>query len=141
MEQFVQFVVNHWGLWLALAGVIGLIILDEILSAKFKPMSLSTQQAVDNINKRDAKVIDLRSESAFQNGHIINAIRASEEDFSRPKLEKLKDKPIILVDDKGLKSSSVANKLKRLGYKDVMLLKGGMSAWQEANLPLTKGKK
>lgn len=141
MEQLVQFILNHWPLWVALVIIILLIIIDEVVGRKLGAPKLSTVSMIDYINNHNAKVIDLREESAFQSGHILDSIRASEEDFSRPKLEKFKDKPIILVDAKGLKSQTVANKIKRLGYNNVMLLQGGILSWNEANLPLVKGKK
>lgn len=141
MEQLVQFVFKHWQLSLTLLLIIILIVIDEFLNKRKKPSNLSPHQAVNYINNNDAVIIDLRDEQSYKEGHIIDALRATKEDFGRPKMEKYKSKPIILVCSKGLESQTLAARLKKQGYLNVMLLQGGISAWKQAELPLVKNKK
>ena len=54
-------------------------------------------------------------------------------------MEKFKSQPLILVCPRGLQSSALANQLKKQGYL-VHVLAGGIEAWQNAELPLNKGK-
>lgn len=138
MGQLGQFISNHWLLWVALVIILILIFIYELISQKKKAKELSPAAAVDAINNLDAVVIDLRDAEAYRAGHIINSIRASVEDFSQKKMEKYKNKPLILVCARGLQSSSLATKLREQGYTQPMVLSGGIASWTGANLPLVK---
>lgn len=139
MEQFGQFIMNHWQLWLAFVVVMLLIFINELLSQKKKAKELSPQSLVDLMNNENAIVIDLRDKESFKNGHIINSINASPDDFEQQKMNKYKNKSIILVCARGQQSSAVAVKIRNQGYQP-LVLGGGILAWQNADLPLVKGK-
>ncbi|MFT4058882.1 MAG: rhodanese-like domain-containing protein [Legionella sp.] len=139
MEQFSQFITNHWLLWLLFIVILFLTFLNELISQKKKAKELSPQKAVELINNEDAVVIDLREKEAFKNGHIINAINAKSDDFAQQKMEKYKGIPIILVCERGVQSPILASKISTQGYQP-MVLNGGINAWQAADLPLVKGK-
>lgn len=141
MERLGQFIFNHWYLWLALIIILLLILINEFLSQKKKAKELSPQSAVDFINHEGAKVIDLRDKESFNKGHIIDAIHASSEDFESGRMDKYKDKPLILVCVRGLQSSTLAAKLQAQGFQQAMTLNGGMTNWLAAGLPVIKGKK
>jgi rhodanese-related sulfurtransferase len=140
MGQLGQFIMNHWELWLALVVVLALIYINELFTQKKRAAELSPQAAVHMINNESAIVIDLRDTDSFRSGHIIDAIRASVDDFNQQRMDKYKDKPLIFVCPKGLQSAPLATKLKQEGFKQPMVLAGGIAAWQNAELPLIKGK-
>jgi rhodanese-related sulfurtransferase len=52
-------------------------------------------------------------------------------------IEKFKEKPIIVVCATGNRSTSACGQLKKGGFDKVFSLGGGISAWIDANLPLT----
>ncbi|WP_133127986.1 rhodanese-like domain-containing protein [Legionella nagasakiensis] len=141
MQQLGQFIINHWPLWLALIVILLLIFVNELMSQRKKAKELNPSAAVDLINNENAIVIDLRDAEAYRNGHIINAIRASMDDFNQQRMDKYKSKPIILVCARGLQSPALAAKLREQGFEQPMVLAGGMAAWISANLPTVKGKK
>ena len=141
MEQLSQFAIHHWELCSAFIAVSLLIYVNELVSQKKAPLSLSPQLTIEKINHDDATVLDLRSQELFSSGHIINAVRVSAEDFSQPRLQKYKTKPIILVCAKGIEAQTLATKLKSQGFTEAMVLSGGIAAWQVAGLPLIKGNK
>ena len=141
MEQFVQFATNHWALNLALVVILALIFINEFLAQKNRAKELTTTAAIEMINHDNAVVIDLREAEPFRAGHIIDAIRASADDFNQQRMDKYKTKPLILVCARGLQSSALATKLKGKGFTQTMALAGGITAWQAANLPLVKSKK
>jgi rhodanese-related sulfurtransferase len=97
-------------------------------------------EAVQLINRRDAVVIDLRDAAEYKSGHINNARHVPEADLdSRMKeLEKIKSKPIIVSCARGNRSMNAANRLRKLGFAEVFSLRGGIAAWQQANMPLEK---
>lgn len=139
MNQLSQFINNHWQLCLLFAIVLLLTLINEFISKKKKAKELSPQSAVDMINNQDTVVIDLRDKDAFKNGHIIDAINANAADFSQPKMDKYKDKNILLVCARGQQASAVAAKIKEQGFKP-LVLSGGIVSWQNASLPLVKNK-
>ncbi len=140
MRQLEQFIINHWELWLALFLVLILIFINELWEQRKRAKELSPQAAINWINHENALIIDLRDAAVFRNGHIINAIQSSVEDFNEHHMDKYKTKPLILVCAKGLQSAALATKLRAQGFSQPMALAGGIAAWQMAELPLVKGK-
>ncbi|KTD58029.1 rhodanese-related sulfurtransferase [Legionella sainthelensi] len=139
MEHLGQFIINHWQLWLALIVILLLTFINELITQKKKAKELTPQAAVDLINNENAVVIDFRDKEAFKQGHIIDSINAKSEDFEQQKMNKFKNKPIILVGARALDTQNIAKKIQTQGYQ-ALVLSGGIAAWQEANLPLVKGK-
>jgi rhodanese-related sulfurtransferase len=93
------------------------------------------------MNKEDAYILDIRPVAEFKKGHILGSKQIKAElvtkgDFST--LEKSKDKPIIIVCSMGMTCKRTASQMLKAGFENVVTLKGGISAWQTANLPLTK---
>lgn len=141
MEQMGQFIMNHWALCLALVGILLLIFVNEGFTKAMGPKILSPQLVVEKMNHDNAVVIDLRDQEAFGAGHIIHAIRAAVDDFNLPRMDKYKQKNVILVCTRGIQAQTLASKLKSKGFLNVMVLAGGITAWQSAGLPLVKGQK
>ena len=139
MEHLGQFIINHWQLWLLFIVVLFLTFLNEIFTQKNKAKQLSPQAVIDLINNNSAVIIDIRDKETFKQGHIIDALNAKSEDFEQQKMEKYKDKPIVLVCARGLQSPVLAHKIRNQGYQP-FVLGGGIEAWQNADLPLVKGK-
>lgn len=141
MENIQQFIIHHWELWLALFIILVLILVNEWFSKKRQAPQLSPTQVVQSINNDDATIIDLRDIEAYRQGHIIQALRATPEDFNQKKMDKYKNKSLILVCAKSQQSMLLAAKLQRDGFEQVAILQGGFAAWQEAGLPTVKGNK
>lgn len=138
MEHLVQFTHNHWQLCLALVVILIIIFVHEYLALQKQGKTLTTEAAIELINHEHAVVIDLRTAELFKSGHIIDSIRASEADFNLPKMDKYKNKPIILVCARGVQSAALAATLRTKGFTQPMVLAGGIATWQSANLPLVK---
>ncbi len=138
MEQFVQFIQNHWQLGVAFIVISILICINEFLNSRSQGKSITPEEAVNLINNSNAAVIDLRDPAAFKNGHIIGAIRAAEDDFSTPRFNKYKKQDVILVCNRGIQAGALAKTLRAQEYANPMVLKGGIEAWQQASLPLVK---
>lgn len=139
MEHLSQFIMNHWPLCLAFIGILALVFINEVLMQKKQAKQLTPQSAVAMINNENAVIVDLRDKESFKNGHIIDSINVTAEDFALPKMNKYKNKNIILACARGLQSPAVAAKIRVQGYQP-LILGGGIAAWQSADLPLVKGK-
>ena len=140
MQQLTQFLNHNWAMSTALVIIFFLILLNEIQFLRKKGKEVSPQNAVHLINHDNAIIIDLRDKENYLKNHIIDAINASAEDFKQKKMARYKDKTIILVCDKGLKSASLSTQLRDQGFNNLLVLSGGMQAWHSAQLPTIKGK-
>lgn len=102
--------------------------------------SISTLQATLLVNQQNAVVLDVRDPTEYASGHVINSrnMPLGELDARAAELEKHKAKPMIIVCDTGSRSGKAAGVLRRLGFKEVFSLSGGIGAWRQAGLPLEK---
>lgn len=103
-------------------------------------LSVSIHEATKLINREQALVVDLRSQSEFNSGHIVDARNVPYTSLSTRlgDIEKYKEKPIILVCKMGQHSSAAAKVLMKAGFARVVRLSGGMSEWGASNLPVVK---
>ena len=51
-----------------------------------------------------------------------------------------KSKPLLIYCHSGMRSADAAKRLTRAGFTRVYNLKGGVLGWQQADLPISKGK-
>jgi len=140
MEQFLEFLIAQWFWWLALVVVLVLIFYMETRTAVGGVRLLSVQAAVNLINHEQAVLVDIRDTASYKDGHIIHAVSMPKADFEKKpgKLEKYKKKPIIVVCATGQQASQFGASLHKKAFTNVSALKGGIQAWQGADLPLVK---
>ena len=139
-SQFLEFVGNHWYLFVALVAILGLLIHNLTIGDRG---SLDVLGATEMINHKEATVIDVRPAADFAKGHIINAVSMPMNGFKNQlaALSKYKGKPIIVNCRSGSQSAAACHQLRKGGFEEVYNLKGGILAWQAANLPLTRKKR
>ena len=139
MQDLITFFGNHPLLSMAAAVVLVLVFIVELLRAKRNTFNISPTSAVQLINHQNAVVIDIRPNDIYRKGHIIDAQSISQQEMknSLKKLEKFKNKPIIIVCSAGIESQKVAALLLKQGY-NAFSLTGGIRAWNNAGMPLVK---
>lgn len=141
MDQLIEFASNNLilsGIWVAL---IVMLVYSFIAPAVSGTKRVDNHQATLLINKEDAIVLDIRAQKDFKTGHIIGSKQLKPEEIREgnfSKLEKDKDKPIIVVCAMGNTAVATASKLVKQGFTNVNVLTGGINAWQGASLPLHK---
>jgi rhodanese-related sulfurtransferase len=139
MQQFSQYVANHYWLVSAAALMLVLVLVHELRSRSAAFGSISPAEAVRLVNS-GAVVVDIRAREAFDAGHIAGAKHvpgASIADGAKA-LERFKDKAVIAYCDSGTTAGAAARQLGRLGYAKVYNLRGGLAAWRQDNLPVVK---
>ena len=127
---------------LALVGLTAAIIGNE-LSRFFRGYkSLRPAEVTALINQDNALVVDLRPNADFQKGHIAGSknVLMAQFDPESKQLAPAKALPIVLVCQSGNTVVAAAKRLKQAGFERVYILDGGIAAWQQADLPLIKGK-
>lgn len=127
---------------IALVGLTIAIIGNEVSRLFRGYKSLAPAQVTALINQENALVVDLRPYADFQKGHIAGSknVLMGQFDPESKQLAPAKALPIVLVCQSGITVVGAAKRLKKAGFERVHILEGGISAWQQAELPLVKGK-
>ena len=144
MQEYIDFIQQHMLLSLAWVGILVALILNIFKSSTAKYQSISVNELTYLVNKEDAIVVDIRTKDEFRQGHITNAVNLLPSELksgSYGALENHKSAPIIIVCKTGQTAQESASVLAKAGFEKVSLLKNGLVAWNEANLPLVRGKK
>ncbi len=92
------------------------------------------------INHKNALVLDVRDQSEYDAGHILNSklIPLGKLRERTGELEKYRERPVVVVCRSGQRSASACSLLGKQGFAQVLNLNGGIMAWQKASLPLEK---
>ncbi|GAA4878500.1 rhodanese-like domain-containing protein [Ferrimonas pelagia] len=144
MHEFIDFLTRNPILSLAWVALAALFISSLVQGKLSKFTTVDHQAATLLINKEDAKILDVRGEDEFKKGHIVDALNVPLSQIKNNQLatvEKHKNSPIIVVCNAGISSSQAANTLVKAGFDKVYNLKGGMTDWNAANMPVVRGKK
>lgn len=141
MDQISEFVLNNLLLFAALFVVLALLIKAELDHQANKGLYLSPSRAIRLMNNQsDTVVLDIRTTAEFKGGHIKGAKNIPLADFasSVDGLNDTKDKPVLVYCNTGNTATRAIKLLKNAGYGKINNLEGGIAAWKEANLPLSK---
>jgi len=100
----------------------------------------STLQVTQLINRGKTVVIDVRDAAEFANGHLRDAKNLPLADLGKRigELDKLKGRSVVVVCQSGARADKAVRQLKAAGFDDVVVLDGGLAAWQAASLPTVK---
>lgn len=141
-DALLTFAGDHLFLSLGLVGLTLALVYTEI-SRLFSGYKAVNPAAVTTlINRENALLVDVSSLADFEKGHIVGAkqVAISQFDPESKLLAKVKDLPVVMVCRSGTTSADAAKRLVKAGFQKVYWLDGGTSAWQQADLPLVKGK-
>lgn len=140
LEQINAFITQNWILFLAL--VVILVLLARTWIGPGRLAGVSPTQAVQMMNRDDTRLIDIRTDKEFEQGYILDS-RHVPLGVLENRIQELadeKDKDWIIICQTGTRSGQAATILKKHGFDKLHNLSGGIAAWQNANLPLTKAK-
>ena len=143
-EKLPEFISHHPLLSLAFVATLLALIYTEIARRMRGFSEISPQQLTRLINREDAHLVDVSPLADYDAGHIVGAehILASQVDpQGDAKLAKWKQSAVAVYCKNGQTSEQVAGKFSKAGFSNVSWLKGGLLAWQDAQLPTTSGKK
>ena len=140
MAQFGEFFINHWPLFVALV-VISAMLAWNVSAATVQGVEIiSPLRATQIMNHDRALVLDIREDSELAQGKILDAMHIPlgrlASDIKR--LEKHKQHPVIVCCRVGNRSMRACGILRQHGFDSVYNLRGGVQAWQNADLPLLK---
>lgn len=136
MEDLNKFASQNFFLifvWFALLFMI----INSFLKGKW---DRSPQQVVQLLNNNSSILLDVRENNEYSQGHIVNSMHIPQGEVKKrlAELEKYKDGNVVVSCRSGARSSSTCSMLKKQGFKNVFNLRGGIMAWENENLPITK---
>ena len=135
-----NFVLNN--IWLVLAAAVsGAVLVWPLVNRRLSGVpEVGALQAVQLLNRSDALIIDVREPAEFSAGHAPNArnIPLAQFDKRIGELEKFKNRPAVVVCQTGSRAHAATALLKKAGFAQVVVLAGGIGAWQQANMPIEK---
>ena len=140
MDQFITFASHNTILVVAII-LVSLMLIHSLVGEKLRGYSsVSPSESTQMINRDDALILDVRESNEYSQGHIINSLHIPLSGLkTRMKdLEKHKAKKVIVACRSGHRSSQACANLKKEGFEQVFNLRGGVMAWESANLPLIK---
>lgn len=127
-------------IWLVAAVVVsGAMLIWPLIARRFSgAQEVDVVEAVQLINRRDALVLDVREQHEYEAGHIPNCrhIPLGALGNRIREMEKFKGKPVLVVCRSGNRSAGACGLLRKQGFGEVLALKGGILAWEEAKLPV-----
>jgi rhodanese-related sulfurtransferase len=137
VQQFVQS--NIWMIVIALSS--GTMLLWSFFGNRLLGIKeVDHIGATQLINHKNALVLDVREESEFADGHVLNSknVPLSKLKTRIGELEKYRERPIVVICRSGQRSASACILLGKQGFAQAYNLNGGVLAWQKASLPLEK---
>jgi rhodanese-related sulfurtransferase len=129
----VQFFIDNVFL-IAIAFISGGMLIWPLVRGRAGGPSLSTLQATQLINSRNAVIVDVRTPQEFATGSLPGARNVAVDKVDEKAIKK--DKPLIVVCATGSRAGKAAAQLRARGYGEVYVLAGGIAAWREAGLPI-----
>lgn len=135
-----DFVANNWYLFVALAVVVGLLVLDPIRQRASGLRKVSPLE-MPQVLREGGVVVDVSEAGEYKKAHIPNSVNQTLKSMQDGlgKLEKQKKKAVVVVCQAGNRSTAAAKFLIKNGFEKVYVLGGGMMAWRKENLPVEKG--
>ncbi len=130
---------NIWMVMIAISS--GLMLLWSIFGNRLRGVKdVDVVEALQLINHKNAVILDVREESEYKSGHILNAkwIPLGKLVGRIGELERYRAQPIVVVCRSGQRSASACVALGKQGFAQAHNLSGGVMGWQKSNLPLEK---
>ena len=144
MQEYIEFFQQNMILSLVWVGLLVAFIMNIVKSATAAYKEINVNQLTHLMNRENGVVVDIRTKDEFKKGHITDSLHILPSDIKSNNLGSLESRkadPIIVVCKTGQTARESAELLAKAGFANVNLLKNGLVAWNEANLPLVRGKK
>jgi rhodanese-related sulfurtransferase len=144
LHKLPEFIHNHIAMVAMFVVVLLVLIVMEIASLFRKYKELSPAGLTLLINRESPLMIDLSAYADFEKAHVPGAkhVAMSQFDPESKDLANAKELPVVVMDKDGRGASlKAAQRLVKAGFTKVSVLGGGVAAWQQAQLPIAKGKR
>ena len=140
LTQITEFSANHTLLVGGFVALLVAVFINEFKQASQNFSKLTPAGAIQLINNEDVIMLDVREPAETTAGKIAKAIQIPVGSVGKRvgELDKHKDKHVIVYCKTGARSGLACKELNKAGFDKVYNLNGGIMAWQEAHLPVSR---
>jgi rhodanese-related sulfurtransferase len=113
--------------------------LEIVTDAKKRIQEMTLDEVEAKLQKGEQFVlVDVREESEFAKDHIPGALHMGKGTIERDIEQRVPDldTPIVLYCGGGFRSALAADNLRRMGYRNVFSMDGGVRGWRKKGFPL-----
>lgn len=141
MERLIEFAGNHLFLVTLFIAILTLLVWNLYGSVISGITQLEPVDVIRMMNHDHAVVVDIRAPADFEAGHVLNAISVPHKELNErlKELNKYQQKPLIVYCENGSVTPHALRTLKAAGFEKAHGMKGGIAAWRNATLPVTRG--
>lgn len=90
---------------------------------------ITTSELKNYLSKKDVQFIDVRTSGEFKANHISQFKNIPLHQLAQKVGELSQDKEVVVICQSGMRSNKAGKLLKKSGFKSILNVKGGMSAW------------
>jgi rhodanese-related sulfurtransferase len=140
LPVFDSFIGRNWPLVLVFV-LSGAMLLWPLVQRRLSPSrEIGTLDATRMLNSENPLVLDVREGNEVSGGRLPNALHIplSQLKDRGGEIAKFTARPVIVYCDRGMRGGAAVAALSRLGFTRVQSLRGGLRAWKEAGLPISK---
>ncbi len=143
LDQIIEFSTNHPILVPSFFALAGLIIFTELRKFTQNFSTVGPSAAISVINGDKVLKLDVREISEVGTGMLNGALHIPLSSINKrlAELDKYKDHSVLVYCRSGNRSGSVCRTLGGRGFEKVYNLAGGIMAWEDAHLPVSKNEK
>lgn len=87
----------------------------------------------------DCQLVDVRERSEYETERVAGTTLAPLSQLEQNAAQIDRDRPVYLLCRSGKRAGQAAERLARLGYKDLRVIDGGLQAWADAGLAVERG--
>jgi rhodanese-related sulfurtransferase len=99
----------------------------------------SSEIIKENINNSEFVLLDVRTPSEFQSGHLEGAINVDYQSNFKIEIEKMdKGKKYLLYCKSGIRSANAMQVMRHFGFEEVYNMLGGITYWVDEGRPIIK---
>ncbi|WP_413788923.1 rhodanese-like domain-containing protein [Bacillus bruguierae] len=111
-----------------LIALISLFIISRLLPVK-GVKNISGKELKDEIKKKNKQLIDVRTPGEFRGNHIQGFRNMPLNELVQQASSLDKSKEVIVICQSGMRSKQATKILKKMGFKHIVNVSGGMNAW------------
>lgn len=90
---------------------------------------ITTSDLKNYLANTDIQFIDVRTPGEFKGNHIRQFKNIPLHQLEQKSITLSKEREVVVICQSGMRSNNASKVLKKLGFKSIMNVKGGMSAW------------
>lgn len=139
-EQILEFSSNHLLLVASFIALLAVILFIEYRNLTQNFTSIGPSAAITVINNENPVLLDVREMNELGDGMLRDSVHIPLSAVNKrlSEMDKYRDRPVLVYCRSGNRSGSVCRSLNGRGFDKVFNLSGGIMAWRDAHLPISK---